>query len=384
MGRVVKENGQIVKGDNGRSRSIPVSGKGDKAIYGDAIKYKFKSPSEDPSRCPYAINKAQGVLDLVKAHPNWCKNGKGANKIVYDDLISINIEFFQPMLSSLIVGLFSSVSGITDVVENINNGESEVSFNSLSVPNPYANTVLAHKTDWKLQLPLLQGLNETITNQFGNGEDGSPMGGFGNIANTLKGFVTNNASSSLGFKSLLGGSFFSNIPGIAGDIGKALFPSVNQRDEGKKYFTAQQNQSITLEFDLLNTISPEETKYNLELVSLLKQLLGSSDRNKFITDSPVICEFEITGVRFCPLATISNFNVEYSGTQLFVDGKPTSEVMKCRFEIEELIPQTRNLQIGYFEKPINELKAIQHDKNELCNLIKRVGNALNDIGTKGP
>lgn len=386
MGRVVKENGQIVKGDN-RVKPVTVSGKGDKAIYGDAIKYKFKSPSEDPSRCPYAINKAQGVLDLVKAHPNWCKNGR--NKLAYDDLIWADIKFYQPRLSSVITSLFSSVSGVLDIADAFNNGETgfdPINGSGLDVENPYANTILAHDTQWSLRIPLLKRLPEVRNSQFGNGEDGKLGGGFSNLASDFKSFITNNAGSSGPFgisagKTLGIGSVLGNASGILSDVGKILFPSINSRDEDN-YFRHQSLNSFELSFELLNSISPEETKWNNSLLHILTLLCSSSDRNKFISDSPVVAEIDLQ-TRLAPLCSV-NFEFESVGSYLMVDGKPTPEAYQCKLSIDEKIPSTRGLELAYLSgKPIESMRAINTDPDALCSIIKRIGNTANAVGTKG-
>lgn len=379
MGRVLKTDGEITGGS--RNKKLPVTGVGDNAVYGDAIKYRFKKPSEDPSRCPYAISASQGVLDLVKDHPNWCKNGR--NKLGYDDLIWADIKFYQPRLSSIVTNLFSNISGALNVLEAVNEKETEVGIGGLSASNPYEDTVLAHDTMWSLRIPLLQKLPEVRSSQFGDGEDGKLGGGFGNVLSDLKGVLTNNPAAKGMFgknplKTLGIGSVLGNASGLLSDIGKIFFPSINSRGS-ENYFRSQNLNNFELSFELLNSISPEETKWNHSLITLLTLLCSSNDRNKFISDSPTIVSIDL-GTRFVPLASI-NFSYESSGNYLLVDGIPTPEVFQCKLEINEKIPSTRGLELAYM-KDGTKLEAIQTNPEAFCDLYKKAKANFEGVGSR--
>jgi hypothetical protein len=158
--------------------------------------------------------------------------------------------------------------------------------------------------------------------------------------------------------------------------------------ESPQVWQSTTRQAMNVQFDLLNTVSMEQTLKNYELVSLLSYQNTYYRRNIILAYPPVIYEYLIPGVKHMPCAIISNITVEDIGHKRRVDipgSKLTNKILPDAFRITiqltDLVAESRNILKGLFTTEL--VTSIETNANLAANaqqFQQQLGQAANLLG----
>ncbi len=139
-------------------------------------------------------------------------------------------------------------------------------------------------------------------------------------------------------------------------VTKSLVPHMGA--EKAEIWESMDKQSITVQFDLLNTVSVEQTIKNYELISLLSYQNTYFRHNILLSYPPVIYEYLIPGVRSCPVATM-DVEIEDLGNKRRVDSTNQSlnkkifpDAYRVTLTLHDKVAESRNVLRGFFDDDI--------------------------------
>lgn len=373
----------ITRGEFGASQQRNSDG-----TYGKYIKYK--KVGTDLAEPYYPVNKtaSAGLIDITK-DAVWSMNPA----VTQDNTISCYIKLYQPKLSSVLTGLYTSLDQGLSVIDE---GLQTDSLKDTQIANPLRGHFLCNDLGWTIKLPMLSLISQSTSNRFGAGENGGASG-ISSFANDLKSAITNNSAFgvdpvgkngkpagflsrwSSGKSGVVLASLGTNLGAMASDVGKIFFPAVSEIGTSRFYEESETVQ-YPLEITLLNTSDNfEKSLYHHELVNMLMYQFSANRRNRYVADSPVICTLEIPQIRWCPAMAISNFEYTTEGTVFqTIGGVNLPEVYKITFTVTEFFAPFRHLleqyQLG------NKLHAIETDpKKTICSHLNRGIDRLTEL-----
>lgn len=133
---------------------------------------------------------------------------------------------------------------------------------------------------------------------------------------------------------------------------KSLVPHMGA--ESAETWTSMGKQTVTVQFDLLNTVSIEQTIKNLELINLLSYQNTYFRHNILLSYPPVIYEYIIPGIRSCPVATM-DVVIEDLGAQREIQSKDKRlngvifpDAYKVVLTLHDKVAESRNILKGFF------------------------------------
>jgi len=182
---------------------------------------------------------------------------------------------------------------------------------ALSYTNdPYRGLYIAEPTDNVFTLPYYANYNHSIQNSWG--ENKGPLG---NVVNNVI------------------------VP-----VAKAIMPAGGI--ETAKAWEGMTSTSYSLVFQLLNTIGPNIAA-NIEKNEKFKNVLIRSNLqyrlNSVAAVPPVIYSVEVPGIRYSPVAVISNLTVSNIGQLNYIGGRNIPDGYEFTLHITELINETRQI-----------------------------------------
>lgn len=191
--------------------------------------------------------------------------------------------------------------------------------------NPYAGMYAASPTGWRYVAPYLEGLNQQISNSWG--DDTS------NVLNSSLG----SALKDIGTQA----ENYLNMTNLANIAAPGSYA------EKVKFFNPGDSDSYTIRFPLLNTLEFDDIVKNWELCYLLTYQNLPNRRSVNLLDPPSIYRVTIPGVRQSPAAYIANLSIMHVGAirNMLIHGKikPIPEAYLISITFKDLINNSRNL-----------------------------------------
>ena len=338
------------------------------------------SYSDKPGRWAVPKNGQSGVVDVVREY-SWAMNDSQWSR---DDVPVIELREFQVTGGQLqaaagywlkqTIGLAQDVGGAigSDATNNFLNGLQD------DRPSPYDGLYRAIPTNFSYRLPFFNNYH-TSNNQTWTAQ------------NEALSFANAVGSATTHAKSFLNSGFGALVGGIAGEVIKsAAGPSVGM--ENQELWSNTNVQTYAVQFDLLNTVSPQETKKNYDLVNLLVYQNAYYRRNIMLSYPPCIYEVNIPGVRRCPVAVIENVTVMDIGAKRLYRSNtndPLNNIIfpdayRVELRIRELVPESRNIIEGMLiDRPVTAIatSTLAEDAAPVWNATKRTYNqASNAVG----
>ena len=127
----------------------------------------------------------------------------------------------------------------------------------------------------------------------------------------------------------------------------AELQSPNAGTEKAQYWEGTTTNTYPLVFQLLNTVDPEQDiPRNKRLKDTLIYNNLSDRRGVQMLRPPVLYTVTIPGIRYSPVAVISNLNVSNKGQMNFINGMNVPDAWEFTINITELITETRQVFAG--------------------------------------
>lgn len=339
------------------------------------------SYSDKPGRWAVPKNGQSGVVDVVREY-SWAMNDSQQSR---DDVPVIELREFQVTGGQLqaaagywlkqTVGLAQDVGGVlaSDATNNFLNG-----LQSGNRPSPYDGLYRAIPTNFSYRLPFFNNYHTSNKQMW-------------SAANEALSFMNAVGSATSHAKNLMESGLGALVGGIAGEVVKsAMGPAVGM--ENQELWNNTNVQTYTVQFDLLNTVSPQETLKNYDLVNLLVYQNAYYRRNIMLSYPPCIYEVNIPGVRRCPVAVIEVVNVIDLGAKRLYRSNtndPLNNIIfpdayRVELSIRELVPESRNIIEGMLiDQPVVAIStsSLAEDAAPAWNAAKRTYNQVaNSVG----
>lgn len=289
-----------------------------------------ESPDESRFYIPNGGDNA-GIIDVVTQMP-WTLSPYFSRL----DVPRMHLTEYQQSTGQLIASViyFSrTFDGIT-----LQNATDKIA-GKANYAEVYKNKYFAKPTGFKYILPYFSEVITSRTNGFDGGGDDS---GIGNVTALLPDFLTGSKI----------GTGFNKIKSIGDDIMKAANTVMSGKInfEFPKRWDSTTTETYTTTFDLLNTITHEETKQNRKFCHLLTYQNTPSRRNFAIVDPPTIYSMRIPGVVDLPVCYIQDLKITNLGSvrQMNIDGvlRNIPEAYRISIILNSLLMPTRNLMLG--------------------------------------
>lgn len=172
--------------------------------------------------------------------------------------------------------------------------------------DPYKGLYVADATGAEFVFPFLENYHHTVTNNWGDNK--GPLGEF--VQNVI-------------------------VPAA-----KVLKP--NAGIEPPKAWEGSSAVSYTFKFQLLNTVDGDWEK-NKTFINRMIMANLQNRLNSVASEPPVFYSIDIPGVRFAPVAVISNFTVSNEGQLNNIKGQLIPDAYQLTFNITELISESRQI-----------------------------------------
>ena len=232
--------------------------------------------------------------------------------------------------------------------------------------NPYQGLYRAEKTNFTYYFPYFEHLRRKLGNEWSE-DDGS----IEKAADQIGNIVTHSGGGKLINK-------IRNVTTIT-TVARGLVGSVvpNMGAESPEIWSKTSKQTVTVQFDLLNTISFEETIRNFELVNLLSYQNTYYRKNIMLSYPPVIYEYIIPGVKHCPAAVIADLQIDDIGhKRVLLDngqtgkgqkyvGKTFPDAFRISIALRDLVAESRNILNGLFTGDL--VTAIEKNSGQQVN-----------------
>lgn len=296
----------------------------------------------------FDINVSQGssydsglsLVDVKNEYP-WALNDKSSREdvpaiflIEYQitgGQIQNALNYWQKNLSGAATGIVNSMLGTA-------NG-------STADNNPYEGLYRATKTGFSYLLPYFGSGRRELNSEWAVGRGTEDA-----IAQT-KGLITNNIE--VGTSTIGWATNFLEWGKVAVE---SAVPSMGA--EQVEIWESVGRQGVTVQFDLLNTISLEQTIKNYELISLLSYQNTYFRHNIMLSYPPVIYEYFIPGVRSCPVATM-DVKIEDLGSKRKITSNNTAinnkifpDAYRVTLTLKDKVAESRNVLKGFFDDDI--------------------------------
>lgn len=158
------------------------------------------------------------------------------------------------------------------------------------------------------------------------------------------GSVTNFWSAVSSTSSLMKGleQFTSEISKIA-NIGS---PGTAHSETVKQFQPASDGGTYTIQFPLINTLGTDDLRKNMKFIQKFKFQNLQFRETINIVRPPCLYSVEIPGIRWSPVAVVSDFTVSSVGNTRIVDGNIVPELYSVTIKMKELITESQNIYMG--------------------------------------
>lgn len=277
----------------------------------------------------YQPNNAQ----LINALYYW---GYQINALAKD----ISMSNIMSSIGSTIVGLY------TNPAQSLGNGFSAVNGSPIGTANQdpldvYKYRYVARPTGFDYILPYLGTQRFGVTNTFAADTLANTFEGLGKLFTGQWGAAAglgNNKSSwidEIG-KGVLGSQAFKGA--IQG------FTDYHLNVMDTESWSSTDPDSISVEFDLLNTQSVQQANRNYEFCYLLNYQNHPAQRNAFLAQSPCIYTLFIPNTIYMPVCHMPSFTVTNLGQNKMIDGKAVPEAYRITMTFKGILnPPSRNM-----------------------------------------
>lgn len=300
-----------------------------------------------------------GHLD-VKSDFDWTISRRASR----DDVVPCYLWEYQPNNAQLINALYYwSYQGsqildkidftntftqlLTNPAQALTNG-----FNSLLNSNVapgaakdpldvYKFRYVARPTGFQYILPYLGTERFNVKNTFSSDNIVENFPGIKQLMNSSFGSALafsniKRSSADEGMKAVLGGQMVKTmVEGLSDN-------KVNTIDTHS--WSATEPDTITITFDLINTISVEQAIKNYEFCYLLNYQNHPAQRNAFLSQSPCIYTLFIPNTLYMPVCYLPSFNVVNVGQNKMVDGRAMPEAFRISMTFLGILnPPSRNM-----------------------------------------
>lgn len=246
--------------------------------------------------------------------------------------------------------------------EGIANAITEQGHGETADTNPYQGLYKAAPTGFSYLLPYFSSFRREL------GGEWSGDSAIGDAASTIQQMVTQ--------AKWVGKGMAAAAVGAAGayKIAKSLVPHMGA--EKAKIWQSMNEQSVTVQFDLLNTVSVEQTIKNYEFISLISYQNTYFRHNIMLSYPPVMYEYLIPGVRACPAATM-NVSIEDLGNKRKINSsngvmnqKIFPEAYRVTLTLKDLVAESRNVLKGFFDEDVVSAVDKTNDQTSMANAFR--------------
>lgn len=241
-------------------------------------------------------------------------------------------------------GRFAAATGTQLIVGSsiLNTVGQGYGLTNLNQSNPLSGLYHAEPTGFRYVFPYFNNQLNSVTSNWS--DEDSFMGSMSTLSSTFLagGFGENTLSLFQMAQAAIAG--YRTFMGAA----RSIYP--NFKLEQPKSWDGGEPETIQFSFDLLNTLSVEETLMNWELVNLISHQNLHQRQNILSRWAPCIYQVNIPGVTNMPVAAFTQINIEGLGTvrKVNFNGRVQTipEAYRLSFQLRSLLANSRNFNLA--------------------------------------
>lgn len=300
-----------------------------------------------------------GHID-VKSDFDWTTSRRASR----DDVVPCYLWEYQPNNAQLINALYYWSYQITQILDKIEfakifselfSNPGQAIYNGLSsllnsnvapgaAKDPldvYKYRYVARPTGFQYILPFLGNERFNVKSTFSSDNIVENFPGIKQLMNSSFG-------SAIAFSNIKRSSADEGMRAVlGGQMGKTLIEGLSDNKVNvidTHSWSSTDPDSITINFDLINSGSVEQSIRNYEFCYLMNYQNHPSQRNAFLAQSPCIYTLYIPNTLYMPVCYVPTFNVSNIGQNKMVDGRAMPEAFRVSITFQGILnPPSRNM-----------------------------------------